>query len=823
MVIGIDKIQETLVEDDLEIEEEHEEVEPVEQVGAHSHKSSNIPAIVEVLNEIIICLVRLTPTICDPFPIDTYSVDSLPTDARPDIDLATVLFPTATTRLIETLAWANSRRRKYLNSLEGKRRSGVAISGVNIRNLRRIKQSPQRDVAVDAFNFQKPGLNPPQSTPEKTHVESRYTLTASDAGSSSVHESVFSAKTRMTEFTLATTAAEIETGKQLFVPNPPVSLHASGAFLCPYCHEEIEVGQNLKSNEDWELHVFGDLEPYICTFDDCLRAGKTYGARDSWYRHELESHRIVKVWLCRSCALEFNSALAFEIHLKESHNGTWTQSQKSTMMTLCMKHSEKQLEEEQCPLCGLKVDAKALKGHLANHLEQFALTSINGDSTSEEDDSDEIKSQRTFDDTTSERRTKLEILNDFVEEQLNYVLPENQKPADTGLDRSNLDFLGDSDEEDQATEEGDEPQSIRKQGADTRRWKVSKYLMDKPENPSDFVKTPYIHGKTPKSQRLQIQRPATSTSSAIGTLALRTASHPREDDFVGRDGDLAKLYKILSITGRVCTISGTGGVGKTATATEYTYRYEQAYSYVFWVQAETRVGCADTFSLIAIALELASEGQDQKEQIELGREFLESTEKKWLLVFDNVDTWEEIEKYIPANMATTNGAILVTTRGPEVGPTPTPLNFFRVNLKEMGMEESRALLIQSMNPGMKHEKIRLHPEYKIAGDIASVAGLPLALAHIAGYVKVSGCTLAEFLELWNEWRTNTLSARPADPSSNATLETIWSIGLSELGTDALKLLKITAFFDSDGIQRELLINVHNSPSLAFLHSRGSAR
>lgn len=818
--VGIEKIQgEAVVVGGFEMEEVFDDAEHVASPASGATKASNIPALMDHLDGIVGCLIKLTPSLCDPFPVDTYSVDSTVSDAEPDIDLAKVLFPTATEALIERIGWANCRRRKYLRNLEDQRRPGMPFGAMNIRNLKRIKKSPLRDVAVDAFNFQKPVLNAEQSPPrEKSRAEPRHLAPPSDAGASSMNESIFSTKTKETEYTLATSIAETESVKQLSVPRPPIPLDAAGTFLCPYCHDEIEVGINIASDNDWEGHVFGDLEPYMCTFDDCLRANKTFGVRDDWFRHELESHRVLKVWVCRSCVLEFSSAPAFEAHLQKKHNNICGPSQISMMVSLCMKHSEKHLKEEACPLCALKLKIEALKPHIANHLEQLALTSVNGESTSDEDDSDEIASQR-FDDNVSEGRTKMDILNDFVEEQLNYVLPENQGPADTGLDESNLDFVGDSDEDASEGEDGDELRSIRKQGADARKLKVTKYLgnesgkLDRSENEQPRrVKPSWRQG-------LKMEKPHTSNSSATGASPLRTASHPREDDFVGRDGDLAKLYKILSVPGRICTVSGTGGVGKTATAVEFTYRYEQAYSYIFWTQAETRVGCADTFSLIAIALGLGSEGQDQKQLVELGREFLERTEKKWLLVFDNVDVWEDVEEYIPGSMATTNGSILITTRGAEVAPESMPTNFFRITLKEMGMEESRALLIQSMQSNLKLEKVRFHPEYKIAGEIASLAGLPLAIAHIAGYVKASGCTLAEFLELWNEWRKNSLSARPPENSSNAALDTIWSMGLSDLGTDALKLLKITAFFDSDGIQRELLMNMHTAPALAFLHSR----
>ena len=769
--------------------------------------TSKVHYMVEDIERIVGCLMKLMPNLCDPFPVDTYSLDSTANDADPDINLAAALFPTATQSLLIRLGWANWRRRKYLKSLQEKRKPGMPFNEAKTRNLRRVKESPLRDVAIDAFNFQKPGMKA-GSHPSRPRLHpSTSWVSVSDAAAPSVDDDVFS-KVALTAGGSATSVAETDAlVKQLTVPKPPIPLEPGQTFLCPYCHDELDIGINITTNSDWEGHVFRDLEPYICTFDDCLRAEKTFGVRDEWFRHELESHRIIRVWVCQSCVREFATAEAFETHLQKYHDNISGPSQLAMMVSLCIKHSAIRLNEELCPLCPVKLNTGDLKDHIANHLEQLALTSVNGDDTSEEDDSDEIASQR-FDDNASEGRTKLEILNDFVEEQLGLVPPDKQGPPDKDLDESNLDFVGDSDDESDVNRGGQTASAWKA----TKNWRIAQYLDGKAEK---AMRSNYQVRAKPDLRDLGQH---TTTSSSGGDLTLRTLTHPKDEDFVGRDGDLVTLYKILSVPGRICTLSGTAGMGKTSTAIEYTYRYEQAYSYVFWTQAETRVGCADTFSLIAVALGLAPDGEDQKQLIEQSRDFLEATRNRWLLIFDNVEDWTDIENYIPVNLTKSQGSVLVTTRITNLEPKTVPSNFFRVILKEMSIEESRSLLIQGLRPGLKHEKIRFHPEYKVASEIASLARLPLALSHIVGCVKASGWTLAEFLDLWNEWRKNSLSARPIDASSNATLETVWSIGLSDLGTDALKLLKIMAFMDSDNIQRELLMNDHIEPGLSFLHS-----
>jgi hypothetical protein len=772
----------------------------------------DISELIEEIDGTVGCLIRLAPNLCDPFPLDLYSREASISDAYPDIDLARELFPTASLVIVDRLGRANWKRRQYLKLLEERNNPGVSFARTRKAGNQQ-KKSVLREIAVDAFNFQKPTLKVGSFQVETNNRLMGNRSISGISTTPSVVESDISSRPGLTRNGSFTSFApsEMQVAKRLSVPMPPVPLDQGRTFLCLYCRDQINVGDRIKTDKDWECHVFGDLEPYLCTFEDCLRADKTYGARDDWFRHELDSHRMMKVWVCHACQEEFGTPGEFETHLQGKHGNVGGPSQVAVMISLCMKHSETHLGEQTCPLCATSLETEALKYHISDHLEQLALTSVDGDESEEEDDTDEIVSQK-FDDTASEGRTKLQILNAFAEEQFGYIHPGGQGPPDRGLDGNNLDFVGDSEGED--SHDGHLVPRVE------RDWRVSSFVGDQP---FEQAKTAQEGIKRSRSSRVSAPgmnaRGPRSNESAMSLPLVRTASYPCNEDFMGRDSDLATLYKILSVPGRLCIVSGTGGMGKTATAVEFTYRYEQSFNCIFWVQAETRVELADTFTLIATQLGLAPDGTDQERLVELSRKFLDNTDKTWLLVFDNVDNWADIEDYLPEKTSTTNGSILITTRNPDLAPAPIPVNYYRINLKELRTEEGRSLLIKGLRPDLKHE-LQRHPEYRIAGEIAALAGLPLAIMHISGYVKASGCTLAEFWELWNEWRRNNLPAGATDDIANSesALETVWDIGLRELGVDALKVLKIMAFLNSDAIQKELLINDHATPSLAFLNS-----
>jgi hypothetical protein len=170
-------------------------------------------------------------------------------------------------------------------------------------------------------------------------------------------------------------------------------------------------------------------------------------------------------------------------------------------------------------------------------------------------------------------------------------------------------------------------------------------------------------------------------------------------------------------------------------------------------------------------------------------------------------------------MSKTHGSVLITTRKNDLDVSHLSAKTSSIDLHTLKLEESRELLLKSANRGEPVEDMRSHPEYDLAGDIAKRAEkLPLALSLIAGFVLASECTLEYFVELWKErqmWR----SAQDARVNADDAMEMVWNIGLREVRMDARQLLNILAFFDSDNIQKGLLVGPHEDQTLEMLHSQ----
>lgn len=101
---------------------------------------------------------------------------------------------------------------------------------------------------------------------------------------------------------------------------------------------------------------------------------------------------------------------------------------------------------------------------------------------------------------------------------------------------------------------------------------------------------------------------------------------------------------------RCCILHGLGGIGKTQTALEYTYKYRPKYEAIFWVQSDTDQALSAAFADVAKALQMvedlgANDGQNQGRAVKRA--------EKWL------STTRESRKHQPSPLLTLSSSILV--------------------------------------------------------------------------------------------------------------------------------------------------------------------
>lgn len=123
--------------------------------------------------------------------------------------------------------------------------------------------------------------------------------------------------------------------------------------------------------------------------------------------------------------------------------------------------------------------------------------------------------------------------------------------------------------------------------------------------------------------------------------------------FYWREELLTHLHDVLHAEKTIVaftqhTLCGLGGIGKTKTVLEYTYRYGSEYQAIFWITADTRENLHAGFLWPTQFLALPErEVQDQVIGATAIQRWLRE-HSGWLLVFDNADDLEIVREVLPA-------------------------------------------------------------------------------------------------------------------------------------------------------------------------------
>ena len=136
-------------------------------------------------------------------------------------------------------------------------------------------------------------------------------------------------------------------------------------------------------------HIFQDLKPYVCTFEECDL--KMFADRSTWFSHELQVHRIE--WCCPLCSHSpLQSLVSFEDHLQKRHAQKFIKEQLSALGASCQQSVDK-IPPQACPFCDewsiklkdanpdlpgdtLVVTPAQFQHHVGSHMEQLALFAL---------------------------------------------------------------------------------------------------------------------------------------------------------------------------------------------------------------------------------------------------------------------------------------------------------------------------------------------------------------------------------------------------------------------------------------------------------------
>ncbi|WP_214108191.1 FxSxx-COOH system tetratricopeptide repeat protein [Acrocarpospora catenulata] len=234
---------------------------------------------------------------------------------------------------------------------------------------------------------------------------------------------------------------------------------------------------------------------------------------------------------------------------------------------------------------------------------------------------------------------------------------------------------------------------------------------------------------------------------------------------------------------------GLGGVGKTQVALEYAHRFMADYDLVWWIQAEQPGLVASALGELAAHLNIESP-DNLLEPARVVRDALRRglPYSRWLLIFDNADAPQQIERYLPGG----SGHVIITSRNQSWSQTAAPL--------EVDVF-SRAESLEHLTRRVK--KLTAEDAVRIA---EALGDLPIAIEQAGAWLGETGTTVEEYLSQLDGTLSGMLSmGTPANyPSPVAATWNVSFTALRRRSPASVRLLELLAFFAPEPVSLSLV-------------------
>ncbi|CZR70053.1 uncharacterized protein PAC_19954 [Phialocephala subalpina] len=349
--------------------------------------------------------------------------------------------------------------------------------------------------------------------------------------------------------------------------------------------------------------------------------------------------------------------------------------------------------------------------------------------------------------------------------------------------------------------------------------------------------TQYVCIAADDFKRLDATRiePTTTASKKNHQLFIQTLPEDQEEivvkslpiirivDYVDRKALLEQVNIAFSSpisTVKVAVLIGMGGSGKTQLAMKYCQLQSDRNVSVLWADASSERSLKQSYSvfaqIISKALCLTTTFPNPDASMLYVNEYLRSSLKRWLLVFDNYDTpseFEDIRAFIPD---AAHGTIIITSRSREAARLGEDIE---VN----GMHEPEALELLLRRTGSPTTPQNLEHGRLIVNRLGY---LPLAIDQAGSYVRRQNVPLNRFINHYERRREHVLRHTPQlweykrrlgteEQESRLSVFTTWELAFEQL--ELCKMVKETDMIKLSGFLHHTCI----SEELFEAHFEGS--
>jgi len=292
----------------------------------------------------------------------------------------------------------------------------------------------------------------------------------------------------------------------------------------------------------------------------------------------------------------------------------------------------------------------------------------------------------------------------------------------------------------------------------------------------------------------------------------------RNRNFIGREKELYEMKEKLKGNPRErfsqLVLVGGGGMGKSSLALEYLHLHHPNHTFARWIPSDKKV--AEELKEVGMSLGMVEQNTSPEEAAKMVLKHLNTKLSGWLLVYDNVESAEQIKDYLPDPRNSARGHLIITTRDQSLPKDPffdpsfsSSSSSSVIHLAPLTSSEGVEVLLHYWQADDSNKKPKLEEsEIAVARKISEELGdLPLALTQAGSFMKQKDLKPSTYLDMLRKERKELMKTQNRPRDYPFSVVTTWKMSvekIKESSPESLRILFRSLFLHPDDIPQIVL-------------------